>query len=55
VTRVPDWVHVAFQPWVTRWPVLAKSNPSDHPLTWSPRLVIFTSPWKPPCHWLTIV
>lgn len=55
VTRVPDCVQVAFQPDAIFCPELGKSNSSFQLPTGSPRLVIATSPWKPPPHWLTIV
>ena len=48
-TRVPDWVRVAFQAWVTFWPA-AKSKTNCQAVTASPRLVIWTSALKPPSH-----
>src|SRR5919197_347804 len=51
VTVVPDWDHLAFQPWVTFWPP-AKSKVSCQLLSADRLLVIFTEPWKPLSHWL---
>jgi hypothetical protein len=33
VTWLPDWGHVAFQPWVILWPGSGKSKPSDQLVT----------------------
>src|SRR4051812_8316920 len=55
VTAAPDWVPVAFQIWLSCWP-LGKLKPTVHSLTDDePVFVILTSPWNPPAHWLTIV
>jgi hypothetical protein len=54
-TRVPDWVQLALQPWVTCWLVLGKSNVNVQFGIGSPRLVIATFAVKPPGHWLCTV
>src|SRR5690242_13946572 len=54
VVAAPDWVTVAFQAWVTVWP-LGNDQVSRQPLTGSPRLVMSTLAPKPPPHWLLIV
>jgi hypothetical protein len=52
VTAVPDWVTVAFQPFVMRW-----SPPyvqvTVHPSTAVSPAVTRTAAVKPPVHWLT--
>jgi hypothetical protein len=55
VTRVPAWVQVAFQPWVTFWPVAGKSKVNVHLDTASPRLVTATLAVNPLGHWLCTV
>src|SRR6188508_676938 len=42
---------VAPQLWVTACP-FAQVQATDQPLVADPPLVIFTSAWKPPLHWL---
>lgn len=49
MTVVPDWDHLAFQPWVTFCP-LAKSKVSVQLLSAAESLVIRTAPWKPASH-----
>lgn len=55
VTVEPDCDQVAFQPWTSFCPASGMVNLSVHADTGSPRLVIFTPAWKPPCHWLATV
>lgn len=49
----PLLVTVAFQVWVTVWP-LAKVHVTVQPLIAELPAVTWMSPWKPPCHWPTI-
>src|SRR3712207_7785435 len=50
VTRLPAWVAVPPQAWLTVCPP-AKVRVTVHPrLGTVPRLVTVTSPWNPPCH-----
>src|SRR5256885_13184206 len=54
-TLAPDWLQVAFQPWVSFWLASGKVKPSVQDEIGSPRLVKLTPAWNPPGHWLTTV
>lgn len=55
VTVDPDCDQAALQPWTTFCPASGRVNFSVQPRTVSPRLVILTPAWNPPCHWLVTV
>jgi hypothetical protein len=51
VTSAPLWVTVAFQAWLTVWP-LAYAQPTVHPVMAEELLLVtVTDRWKPPVHW----
>ena len=50
VTRAPDCVQVALQPWVTFWSAFGKSNASVQFVTADPRFVMPTFAVNPPGH-----
>ncbi len=52
VTAVPDCAASAFHAWASFWPS-GKDHVRDQPVQGPvPVLVSWTSPWKPPAHWL---
>ncbi|KMM44705.1 hypothetical protein CWIS_14425 [Cellulomonas sp. A375-1] len=54
-TCEPDVCTSAFHDCATFWPEAGQVQATFHDEMAEPRLVIFTSPWKPPGHWLWTV